>query len=169
MFDVIHRFLLNDIEYLILENKYVDLDALLSDEQFNIISKLPECSFDLRKCINKIDELKLYSTSDDIKVIRKNLNEYLISSTYSNAIHFITPFTFDENWNSQNNIFKLGKYLQTVRISKNQNELMKYFDKLRFYMKLTSIFIFLSLTLIIIIIKLRIKIFLVINKNITKL
>ena len=155
LFLIIDKFYLNDREYFILKNQNNHLSTIVTDYQINQINKLSECQIDLRKCIKKINELNLYSYANNIEIKRQGLNKYNITSKLSKDINLVIPFTFNKNWNSKNNVERLGKYLQTIKAKSSQLVLFEYFDLTRFILKCISIlsFIILSITLV----KLKLK------------
>jgi hypothetical protein len=155
LFLIINKFYLNDSEYFILKNQNNHLNTIVTDYQINQINKLSECQIDLRKCIKKINELNLYSYANNIEIKRQGLNKYNITNKLPKDINLVIPFTFNKNWNSKNNVERLGKYLQTIKAKSSQLVLFEYFDLTRFILKCISIlsFIILSITFI----KLKLK------------
>ena len=111
----------------------------------------------MRKCINKINQLNLYSYSENIEIKREGLNKYIVINKSPNVANLITPFIFNENWNTNENTKRLGRYLQIIKISSNQKELLEYFDQIRFILKFFSITLF--FILIIVLIKLKLNFF----------
>ena len=144
-------------QYFILKNQTSHLSIIVSETQINNIDRLIECKIDLRKCINKINQLNLYSYSENIEIKREGLNKYIVINKSPNVANLITPFIFNENWNTNENTKRLGRYLQIIKISSNQKELLEYFDEIRFILKFFSITFF--FILIIVLIKLKLNFF----------
>ena len=144
-------------QYFILKNQTYHLSIIVSETQINNIDRLIECKIDLRKCINKINQLNLYSYSENIEIKREGLNKYIVINKSPNVANLITPFIFNENWNTNENTKRLGRYLQIIKISSNQKELLEYFDQIRFILKFFSITLF--FILIIVLIKLKLNFF----------
>ena len=155
LFLIKDQILLNNIKFFILEYRHTDLNTVVTDYEVSEIFKLHECRINLRECINKIDELGLYSYQDNIEISRIGLNEYIIKNDTSKNTNIVSPFIFNKNWNYHNNSSNLGKYLQTIEVNANQSVIIKYFDFNRFILKLISIITF--TTLFIILIKIKIK------------
>ena len=153
LFLIRDQILLDNTEFFILEYHHTDLNTIVTDYEVSEIFKLHECKIDLRECINKIDELGLYSYQDNIKIRRIGLNEYIIKNGSSTNTNVVSPFIFNKNWNYHNNSSNLGKYLQTIKVNANQNVIIKHCDLNRFILKLISIIAFTALFIILIKIK----------------
>lgn len=155
LFTISNQIILNNIKFFILKYRYTNLSAVVTDYDISEISKLDECEINLRTCINKINELNLYSYLNNIEIKRVGLNEYTHINNNLININIISPFIYNKNWNYFNNSTNLGRYLQTIKVNSNQKETIKYFDTTRYILKLISIISFCILLMFLIKIKIR--------------
>tara|TARA_B100000902_G_scaffold399599_1_gene471266 strand:- start:2440 stop:4557 length:2118 start_codon:yes stop_codon:yes gene_type:complete len=146
-FKIVSEFYFNNDLFKVLEINNSDDKIVLSNENVREIALLNECNLNLRECIGKIEALGLYQNESLIKFERISLNTYNIQNITPETVNIIFPFIYNENWSSKKEIKNVGKYLSFITLDKGQITQINYFYKLRFILKLISIFTFFFLVI----------------------
>ena len=142
IFDIQDSFKYGYDDILLLVNNQFDSFTIIKD----IEPKVPiECNrLNEHLCVLKKDFLLF---NKNIKIQKLDENKYEIINYNNFSVKFILPFSFSNNWKTNNNI-KLNhfqKNLSYIQIDSNSKINLIYSNKFRFYFKIISVLSVISL------------------------
>ncbi|WP_099339992.1 hypothetical protein [Candidatus Fonsibacter ubiquis] len=107
------------------------------------IKNLDEFRIDFDKCMKELDkeilcliENQKHFVKSKHEILRINNAKFKIYNLQDKLI--VLPFVYDENWKPKNNILNVSNFVMLYK-NTNSNELIYYWDNLRFVLKLISI------------------------------